>query len=97
MLDHKIQAGSQPQEILHEVKRFNKWMSNGWLKHALGYAQIHRDGVCHSLEDYYNDCMFDLQSAIQSSYKVEWIPELQEAVNELSLVFTYGIMPPKKP
>lgn len=76
------------------------WETNDWLKDALIYIRqgdpifyASNDTIYQSLEQYYNDCKYDLDSCLSSPYKYPWYDELQEAVNELSLIFLYGNLP----
>ena len=70
--------------------RKEQWNRNGWLKDALELS-VKSDGVHYCLPEYYDACWHDLTSARQSSYPPDWIPELEEAVNEISKIFMYDL------
>ncbi len=76
----------------HKTDKKVIWLNNAWLKDVYEMALDERaDGIHYTLEEYYQDCQADLTSAQKASHKPEWIPELQEAVNEISLIFLYGL------
>ena len=66
------------------------WNRNEWLKDALG-LDVQSDGIHYCLPEYYAACQADLKSAKESSYPPDFIPELEQAVNEISLIFMYGL------
>jgi hypothetical protein len=65
------------------------WNNNEWLKDAKGMS-------LDALKDYYDDCWHDFTSAKNSQYIPDWINELEDAINEISKVFLYGLSIPAK-
>jgi hypothetical protein len=67
------------------------WANNDWLKDAMQYkGQPIDDGIHYGLQNYYNDCCLDFMSARCAQTPPSWLPELAEAVNEISLIILYG-------
>ena len=69
--------------------KIKKWQENAWLRDAKTY-QVKDDGIHYCLKNFYEDCIFDLESAKKCQYVPDWIKELEEAVNELSLIILYN-------
>jgi hypothetical protein len=67
-----------------EQERINRWNNNGWLKDFLFYFENPKRG--YTVQAFYGDCLADLESAKKAEHTPAWLPELQEAVNEISLV-----------
>ena len=73
---------------MKESKRLELWKSNDWLEEVFT-CNMDKE----QLKFYYEDCKYDLQSMKESSYAdslfADMIAELQQAVNEISLVLLY--------